>query len=158
MPQSVSSEAVHASAHRSAPAAALQPCRHSAELRRTGATTIQGRMHMVSSLASASAVFVERVLVLRTATGEHDVRLRLLPPERDPTPGNAWRCNVAVTGAGLDFEQHAYGEDGLQALVLALELARVRLRTIPLPEGASLTWLGEPDLGLPIMFPDSPVR
>lgn len=44
----------------------------------------------------------------------------------------------------------------MQALIYALEMARVRLRLNPDRETA-LTWCGLQDLGLPTMLPNSPV-
>lgn len=102
--------------------------------------------------------FAERTFKLLTPEGNREVRLRISAPEPDPEPGGSWRCRVQITGELWAVDQHAYGEDGVQALVLGLEMARVCLRSTPLPGGTTLTWLGEPALGLPVMLPDSPVR
>ncbi len=100
--------------------------------------------------------FVERTLELHAADGTREVRLRVFRPERDPAPGGSWRCRVRIDGLGPAVDQHAYGEDGLQALILALEMARVRLRFADLPGGAGLRWLGGADLGIPVMLPGAP--
>jgi hypothetical protein len=103
--------------------------------------------------------FVERVFECRTPAGAQPARLRVDAPELDPAVGGRrWRCRLRLTGAGPDVDQYAYGEDGLQALILGLEMARIVLATAPLPAGAALTWLGDADLGIPVMLPGSPVR
>ncbi len=101
---------------------------------------------------SDSEPFVERTFEYHTAAGVRAVRLRVVAPERDPEPGGDWRCRLRISGLDGEVDQHAYGEDGLQALILALEMARVVLGTTPLPEGAALAWLGHPDLGIPAML------
>ena len=106
--------------------------------------------------ASSTSAFVERVFLLHTPDGDGEVRLRVSAPEPDPKSAVGWRCRVSITGPLGDVGQWAYGENGVQALVLGLEMARVRLRTTPLPAGAVLTWLGDPGLGLPVMLPGSP--
>lgn len=101
--------------------------------------------------------FAERVFELDGPGGGSPVTLRLGAPERDPAPGGSWRCRVTIAGLPTVVDRHVYGEDGLQALVLALEMARIYLRTAPLPDGASLTLFGNPDLGIPPMLPGSAV-
>jgi len=112
----------------------------------------------VSEPARRSDAFVERAFQFHVEGHDREVRLRVSAPDRDPRPGGRWRCRVEIAGFGRDVDQYAYGEDGLQALVLGLEMARVRLRTTPLPSGASLTWLGDAALGIPVMLPGSPVQ
>lgn len=114
-------------------------------------------MHFVSRSSLHAPGFVERIFELRTPAGERAVRLRVGAPEPDPAPGGSWRCRVEIAGGPWAVDQHAYGEDGLQALVLGLEMARILLRTTPLPAAASLTWLHDSDLGIPVMLPGSPV-
>jgi hypothetical protein len=110
-----------------------------------------------SHVPNSETRFAERTFDLRAEGAVERVHLRVAAPEPDPA-GGAWRCRIHLTGPGLDVDRYAYGEDGLQALILGLEMARVRLRTMPLPAGATLTWLGEADLGIPAMLPNSPVR
>lgn len=100
--------------------------------------------------------FVERKLESHAVAGVCEVWLRVFRPERDPEPGGSWRCRVRIDGLEPVVDQHAYGEDGVQALILGLEMARVCLRFADLPAGASLTWLGGADLGIPVMLPGAP--
>jgi hypothetical protein len=106
--------------------------------------------------ATETELFVERTYESHAAAGTGEVRLRVFRPERDPEPGGSWRCRVRIDGVEPTVDQHAYGEDGLQALVLALEMARVCLRFADLPGGASLRWMGDADLGIPVMLPGAP--
>ena len=92
---------------------------------------------------------------LRSATGIEPIALELSVPEPDPL-GGAWRCRLRLRGASLAIDQSAYGEDGLQALLLALEMARVLLTTTPWPADTSLTWCEGSDLGLPTPPPSAP--
>jgi len=89
----------------------------------------------------------ERVGPAGAAAGA--VRLALGRPERDPGPGGDWRCRVVIAGLGRPIDRHAYGIDPLQALALALEMARMYLSFTPLADGERLTWLGASELGIP---------
>jgi hypothetical protein len=64
-----------------------------------------------------------------------------------------WRCPFSVDGIDEPCDQVAYGLDGLQALLLAIEGARAVLDK----SGLTLTWHGgEPgDVGIPRMVPPS---
>ena len=65
---------------------------------------------------------------------------------RRPAPNEvAWRCDWCIRAAGRPDERgHAYGEDGVQALLLAMSLVRMRL------EDMGARWLeGARGLGLP---------
>lgn len=76
------------------------------------------------------------------------VRLRICRPEPDPTPDGDWRCRLLIEGLERPVDRWAYGIDAVQALGLALEMARSHLQ--PSPERPALvTWLGQLDLGLP---------
>jgi len=73
-------------------------------------------------------------------------------PERE---GDDWRCATVIDGAPTENEVfHAYGEDSLQALQLALYALAVRLNA--LKKTGVLTWLGSTDLGIsePELKPD----
>lgn len=94
-----------------------------------------------------TASFVSRTFELRSASDVQPVTLHLGPPEPDPASG-AWRCRIRLRGLPTAFDRHAFGEDGLQALLLALDMARVLLTTTPLPTGTQLTWCDDADLGL----------
>jgi hypothetical protein len=96
-------------------------------------------------------VFVARTFELRSGSRIRKVTLRLSVPEPDPT-GCGWRCRLRLRGLSTTFDRHTHGEDGLQALLLALEMARVLLATTPLPAGARLTWSDDANLGVPALL------
>lgn len=65
--------------------------------------------------------------------------------------GGEWACVYRIRGLGRLRTGRALGEDGVQALQLALAAARRDLE----PFAARLTWAGEPgELGLPECVPD----
>lgn len=73
------------------------------------------------------------------------VTLRLGRPA--PDPQGDWSCPFQTVGLGRDGEVHtAYGVDAVQALVLALQMARAQLQSVQAEHG--LTWLDGSDLGL----------
>jgi hypothetical protein len=76
------------------------------------------------------------------------VRLAIGRPEPDPEPDGDWRCRVMIEGLGPRVDQHAYGVDAVQALALALEMARAHLQPSS-AQPARVRWLGQTDLGLP---------
>src|SRR5215211_5807251 len=62
-----------------------------------------------------------------------------------------WACTYRIRGLGRARAGRALGEDGVQALQLALAAIRRELD----PFGPRLTWTGEPgELGLPEAVPD----
>lgn len=68
-----------------------------------------------------------------------------------PRRGDEWACVYHIRGLGRARTGRALGEDGLQALQLAMMAVR---RTLE-PFAARLTWTGEPgELGLPEQVPD----
>lgn len=67
-------------------------------------------------------------------------------PEPDPEPGGNWRCALQVVG--IDPEpRYIHGIDGLQALLLAIGVARKTLSAL------SLTWEGGEDIGIDYSVP-----
>jgi hypothetical protein len=64
------------------------------------------------------------------------VELRLYMPEPD---GEDWSCSFEVVGLDEPISHRGYGVDALQALQIALELARLELDK----SGRTLLWLGE---------------
>ncbi|MCC6929437.1 MAG: hypothetical protein IT359_10645 [Gemmatimonadaceae bacterium] len=90
----------------------------------------------------------EREFQLEASDGVTTVKLLLGAPYR-VADVREWRCAFHITGLPDPIDQWAAGEDGLQALQLALVMARICLDYAPLPPGTHLTWLGEPTLGLP---------
>ena len=62
-----------------------------------------------------------------------------------------WSCAYRIRGLGRARAGQALGEDGLEAIQLALVEVRRELE----PYGPRLTWTGEPgELGLPLLIPD----
>ncbi len=65
--------------------------------------------------------------------------------------GGEWACAYRIRGIGRVRAGRTVGEDGVQALQLALSAVRQALD----PFAAQLTWTGEPgELGLPEPIPD----
>jgi hypothetical protein len=85
----------------------------------------------------ADAPIAQRELVYRDeAGGERPFLLRIDAPRRD---GDFWACGYEL-GAPAPFAGTAYGEDSLQALVLALHAVKAHLDA-PELRGRVL-WLG----------------
>ncbi|GJE18157.1 DUF6968 family protein [Methylobacterium marchantiae] len=70
-----------------------------------------------------------------------------------------WRCRYILAWPDRRFAFHAYGEDGVQALLLAMELVHrtllaeaAYLKDVSPPENQAdaLAWMGRRDLGLPM--------
>jgi hypothetical protein len=77
---------------------------------------------------------VARTLVARIGTPEPDE--------------GSWRCATLIEGAPTMNEVfHAYGEDSMQALLLAMQALAIRLQVVA--RTGTLTWFGGEDLGLP---------
>ena len=101
---------------------------------------------MTETFAAGWDVIVAREFE-RVDTGA-TVRLLIARPEPDPEPGGDWRCGQGIVGLAIPVDRYAYGVDGLQALGLTLEMARVELEAVG-RDGCPVTWLGGPDLALP---------
>jgi hypothetical protein len=68
-----------------------------------------------------------------------------------PRRTGEWACAYRIRGLGRARAGQALGEDGLEAIQLALVALRRELE----PFGPRLTWTGEPgELGLPLLIPD----
>ena len=81
----------------------------------------------------------ERELTYRDDAGrEHTFAVQVDPPRPD---GACWACEYAL-GAPVSFTAVAYGEDSLQALVMALHAVQAHLNTPELR--GRVRWLGEP--------------
>jgi hypothetical protein len=80
------------------------------------------------------------------ATGE-PVEISIGAPE--PVEGSPWRCAIRVTVAGKSHDSHATGLDSLQALVLALVVARREVHAL----GAT-SWLSPGRHRMPYVIPD----
>jgi hypothetical protein len=70
--------------------------------------------------------------------------LRIGRPQEHPE--GDWVCSVQITGLGEDEVYEAAGVDSLQALVMALQMARTTLQAHRRTH--HITWLGGDDLGL----------
>jgi len=64
-----------------------------------------------------------------------------------------WRCDFRISGLSHQVDDCAYGVDGLQAIIIALQGIRFHLDRAP----ESMTWCDGPvgELGLPRPIPDS---
>jgi hypothetical protein len=81
--------------------------------------------------------------------GRQPVILELAVPRQ--RPHGQWGCLYRIRGLGRARTSRVVGEDGIQALQLALAAARRELE----PFAGRLTWAGEPgELGLPESVPD----
>jgi len=98
-------------------------------------------------MANDDVPFVSRRLLL--LPGKQAVTLEVLrPAERR---AGEWTCVYRIRGLGRVRAGRVVGDDGLQALQLALAALRRELE----PFAARLTWTGEPgELGLPEFVPD----
>lgn len=80
------------------------------------------------------------------------ITLTIYKPKEEP--GSDWVCSFQIEGIEKEpIHQNAYGLDALQALLNALEGARLTL----LSSNLSITWDGgnEGDIGIPRMIPMS---
>jgi hypothetical protein len=81
----------------------------------------------------------ERELTYRDDAGQE--RAFLVKVKQPRLDGNFWACEYEL-GAPTPFAGAAYGEDSLQALVLALHAVQAHLNTGDLR--GRVRWLGEP--------------
>ncbi len=88
--------------------------------------------------------FVERQLEL--SNGSHVV-IRFFEPVADQAD---FRCDYEITGLDATRKSHGFGVDAVQALVLAMQKAHIDLLASRQAKAGELTWLGQPDLGLPL--------
>jgi hypothetical protein len=86
-----------------------------------------------------------RLLLRRPGTARRVVRVRFGRPVRPlrPRPGEPWCCPVEISGLGSPAVVSAPGEDSVQALVLALRLAEMELRTRARRARGQIDWLGD---------------
>jgi hypothetical protein len=98
--------------------------------------------------AAASATTIASRQLTLVPSGR-PVHVELDAPVRRRSGG--WACAWRIRGIGRVRTGRAPGEDGLQALQLALTAVRQALE----PFAGRLTWTGEPgELGLPEPIPD----
>jgi hypothetical protein len=60
-----------------------------------------------------------------------------------------YTCRYQIVWPDREREFRGHGIDGLQALLLAIQMARADLLHSPEGTAGKLRWLGGPDLGLP---------
>jgi hypothetical protein len=90
--------------------------------------------------------FIERRLELR---GKQDVLVRFLRPVRDDE--NCYRCDYKIIWPDRERTFHGFGIDDVQALMLAMQNAHADLLSSPESKAGLLLWLGERNLGLPMV-------
>jgi hypothetical protein len=101
---------------------------------------------MGAGTASTTAIATRRLTLVPSG---RPVLIELDAPVRRRS--GEWMCVHRIRGIGRVRAGRAMGEDGVQALQLALAAVRVSLE----PFAAQLTWTGEPgELGLPEAIPD----
>lgn len=97
-------------------------------------------------------VIAERALgAVEPGQAPRTVTVRIGRPEPDPEEGCDWRCAVRIDGLGDGGLMYANGVDSAQALLLAFQLAGIRLRYTS--DAVTLAWLGGADLGFPLPGP-----
>ena len=93
-----------------------------------------------------TATVAERCFVYRDADGEQPLRVEFGAPQQDApvVDGTDWRCPVRLTLGAQQTVRSAMGVDSLQALVLAMELARALIGAVARRPHATLRYLDEP--------------
>jgi hypothetical protein len=93
-------------------------------------------------------VVAERQIEGRAPDGSpFEVVVRFGAPRPDPLSSNGdWQCPHQIVGLGDEAVSAAYGVDSLQALLLSVYAVRIKLAE----SGATLDWLGMPELGLTV--------
>lgn len=77
--------------------------------------------------------------------GDHVVTVRIGKPKKER---QSWACPFHISGLGFKKPLFAYGEDAVQALVMAFEGVRVTLKK----NESLFTWVGEEgDSGFPML-------
>jgi hypothetical protein len=89
-------------------------------------------------------IFIQRQFELANGS---EVFVRFYRPAPDD---DDFRCNYEITWPDRKHAFHAIGIDEVQALILAIQMAHVKLLSSPEAKRGELTWLGTRDLGLPI--------
>jgi hypothetical protein len=90
----------------------------------------------------------ERLLELVSKDGSIEpVMVRIGKPQR--TADENWACTYQIMGETIERTRAIYGEDSMQALLLALSTIRAEMEAEARTTGRSLAWVGERDIGLP---------
>jgi uncharacterized protein DUF6968 len=79
--------------------------------------------------------------------GSDVVIVRFSCPERNK---DDYECRYEIIWPDRERNFQAFGVDGLQAIMLAMQMAHVDLLTSPEGKAGRITWLGRPNLGLPL--------
>ena len=87
---------------------------------------------------------VSRTLTLVSPEGEQEVVIDISTPEPS---GDDFTCTVSVAGGPFAIKKHAYGVDSMQAMILAMQLARAIVTSSNEFKSGNLYWL-EPGLDL----------
>jgi hypothetical protein len=94
-------------------------------------------------------VVAERQLEAVAADGGRTpVLLKIGKPLPDPLPGGDWYCPRQIIGLGDEAVEATFGIDSLQAFLLCVYSARVKLGQRAEAASVRLEWLGQADLGL----------
>lgn len=88
-------------------------------------------------------LFCERVFQI----DGRNVGCRFFKPEPD---GQDYRCRYEIDWPEGAYVGRAYGVDGVQALLLAMQKAHTDLLAARENEGRQIAWLDMPGLGMPI--------
>ncbi|WP_433926804.1 DUF6968 family protein [Sorangium cellulosum] len=100
----------------------------------------------MSAHATTRALTRTLQMTLAGSSDVHDVVVRVWLPERDPAPGGDFRALVEIDGFDVPYSRYFCGVDELQAFLAGCWTVP-QILTMLAPAGASLTWLGEGDLG-----------
>ena len=82
-----------------------------------------------------------------------NVVLRLFRPEKIDAD---WSCGYDIIWPDRQDRLAVFGIDAVQSLLLAMTVVHATLLASPESKSGDLTWLGEPDLGLPLASTPSP--
>jgi hypothetical protein len=95
-------------------------------------------------------IIATRVLKLKCPSGDIEVPIRIFAPEKQEV---GWICRVDIEWPDEKLTRIAVGEDGVQALELALKLIGAQLYTSDHHESGKLEWL-EPGQGYGFPVPN----
>lgn len=109
-------------------------------------------MHESEMSNRARRLFLERRLRVSTLSGkvgvDEEIVLRIFGPVQSATE---WKCafSLSISQAVSEMKGEAYGEDGLQAFINAVEAAR----QLTISRFPNASWLGQTkgDIGFPII-------
>lgn len=94
-------------------------------------------------------IVAERCIDVEDASGAaHEARIQIGKPVEDPRPDGDYLCPFRVVGLGDGAVRCAYGVDAVQAMMLAFKMIGAVLEHHR-NAGATLSWLGDEDLGFP---------